>query len=191
MAMRKETTGVPAKVVRMGCFSFLAMVLLVFLSAASGILSIDVGALLAKPEAGKRPARRRWLVDFEGVSVLLWKWGVIRARMRTFKARERNQRAEGAFTLHAYSPADSRRFVFVGGVIGLYTVVVGRVVVVAVVAALTIPGSPSPSPISCRKPPMIKDSPMRAAVDPWRAVERRTMKDRRDSWRTLIALVKT
>ena len=107
------------------------------------------------------------------------------------KARESKQRVERAFTLLAHSPADSRRHVFVGGVIGLYFVVVGRVVVVAVVAALTIPGSPSPSPISCRKPPVIKDSLMRAVVDSWRAVERRTMKDRRDSWRTLIALVKT
>lgn len=32
MAMRKETTGVPAKVVRMGCFSFLAVASLVFLT---------------------------------------------------------------------------------------------------------------------------------------------------------------
>lgn len=107
------------------------------------------------------------------------------------KARERNQRVEGAFTLHAYSPADSRMFVFVGGVIGLCFVVVGRVVVVAVVAALTIPGSPSPSPISSRKPPVIKDNPARVVVDSWRPIKRRTMKDRRDSWRTFIALVKT
>ena len=108
--------------------------------------------------------------------------------MRTvLEARVASQRAERVFPLLADSPADSRRHGFVGGVIWPFFVVVGMAVS-AVVASL-IPGCPSP--ISCRKPPVIKDNPARVVVDSWRPIKRRTMKDRRDSWRTLIALVKT
>ena len=101
---------------------------------------------------------------------------VIRARMRTAKAADVGH---GIGHVLAYSTADSRMFVFGDEAI--------ESVVVFAVAALA-PGSPNP--MSYKKPPTIRHSPMRAPIDARRANKRRAMKARRESLRTRVVLFK-